>query len=128
MLEQGSADIVALLEKALAEAGDDPVLRGQVLSYIAENEAVVEVREVARADDRATEAVALSKQGSPDDQRLALNTLTWTQALRGRPVAHLVDGYYSLVHRARLHGPPPRTHRRPAALLARGDRISRARC
>ena len=95
-LEQGSADIVALLEKALAEAGDDPVLRGQVLSYIAENEAVVEVREVARADERATEAVALSKQGSPDDQRLALNTLTWTQALRGRPVAHLVDGYYSL--------------------------------
>ena len=95
-LEQGSADIVALLEKALAEAGDDPVLRGQVLSYIAENDAVVEVREVARADERATEAVALSKQGSPDDQRLALNTLTWTQALRGRPVAHLVDGYYSL--------------------------------
>jgi DNA-binding CsgD family transcriptional regulator len=96
ILEQGSADIVALLEKALAEAGDDPVLRGQVLSYLAENEAVVEVREVARADERATEAVALSKQGSPDDQRLALNTLTWTQAMRGRPVAHLVDGYYSL--------------------------------
>ncbi len=96
VLEQGSADIVALLEKALAEAGDDPVLRGQVLSYLAENDAVVEVREVARADERATEAVALSEQGSPDDQRLASNTLTWTQALRGRPVAHLVERYYSL--------------------------------
>ena len=95
-LEHGSADIVALLEKALAEAGDDPVLRGQVLSYLAENDAVVEVREVARADERATEAVTLSQQGVPDDERLALNTLTWTQALRGRPVAHLVDRYYSL--------------------------------
>ncbi len=96
MLEQGSADIVALLEKALAEAGDDPVLRGQVLSYLAENDAVVEVREVARADERATEAVALSEQGSSDDQRLAVNTLTWTHALRGRPVADLVERYYSL--------------------------------
>ena len=95
-LEHGSADIVALLEKALAEAGDDPVLRGQVLSYLAENDAVVEVREIARADDRATEAVALSQQGTPDDQRLAVNTLTWTQALRGRPVAHLVERYYAL--------------------------------
>ena len=96
ILEQGSADIVALLEKALAQAGDDPVLRGQVLSYLAENDAVVEVREVARADERAAEAVALSEQGSSDDQRLAVNTLTWTQALRGRPVAHLVERYYSL--------------------------------
>jgi DNA-binding CsgD family transcriptional regulator len=96
MLEQGSADIVALLEKALAEAGEDPVLRGQVLSYLAENDAVVEVREVGRADERATEAVALSEQGSPDDQRLAVNTLTWTHALRGQPVADMVERYYSL--------------------------------
>jgi DNA-binding CsgD family transcriptional regulator len=95
-LEQGSADIVALLERALAEAGDDPVLRGQVLSYLAENDAVVVVREIERADDRATEAVTLSQQGTPDDQRLAVNTLTWTQALRGRPVAHLVERYYAL--------------------------------
>ena len=128
MLEQGSAEIVALLEKALAEAGDDPVLRGQVLSYIAENEAVVEVREVARADERATEAVALSKQGSPDDQRLALNTLTWTQALRGRPVAHLVERLLRAVDRACLHGPPPRAHRRAAPRSGAGRSISRAPC
>ena len=38
----------------------------------------------------------LSQQGTPDDQRLAVNTLTWTQALRGRPVAHLVERYYAL--------------------------------
>ena len=95
-LEHGTADIAALLEKALAEAREDPILRGQVLSYLAENDAVVEVRQIARADERAVEAVALSEHGTPDDQRLALNTLTWTQALRGRPVAHLVERYYSL--------------------------------
>ena len=72
------------------------MLRGQVLSYLAENDAVVVVRELARADDRATEAVTLSQQGTPDDQRLAVNTLTWTQAMRGRPVAHLVERYYAL--------------------------------
>jgi DNA-binding CsgD family transcriptional regulator len=96
VLEQGSADIAALLDKALAEAGDDPVLRGQVLSFMAENDAIVEVRGLARADERAIEAVALSEQGSPDDQRLALNTLVWTQALRGRPVDEVIKRYYAL--------------------------------
>jgi DNA-binding CsgD family transcriptional regulator len=96
ILEHGSADIAELLDKALAEAGDDPVLRGQVLSFMAENDAIVEVRGLALADARATEAVTLSEQGSPDDQRLALNTLVWTQALRGSSVEHLIERYYAL--------------------------------
>ena len=57
----GNDEIIALLEKALAEAGDDPRLRGLVLSYLAENDAVVEVACVERADERAAEAVALSE-------------------------------------------------------------------
>ena len=93
---RGNADIRGLLEKALAEAGDDPTLRAQVLPFLAEHEAVDEVRHVARADDRATEAVALSELGSADDQALAVHSLTWTQALRGRPVAHLVERYHAL--------------------------------
>ncbi len=93
---RGNADILSLLEKALAEAGDDPLLRGLVLPHLAENEAVNEVRQVARADERATEAVALSEQGSADDQALAVHSLTWTQALRGQPVAHLIERYYAL--------------------------------
>jgi DNA-binding CsgD family transcriptional regulator len=93
---RGNADIRGLLEKALAEAGDDPTLRAQVLPFLAEHEAVDEVRQVARADDRATEAVALSELGSADDQALAVHSLTWTQALRGRPVAHLVERYHAL--------------------------------
>jgi len=93
---QGNADILALLEKALAEAGDDPLLRAQVLPHLAENEAVNQVRQVARADERANEAVALSEHGSADDQALAVHSFTWTQALRGRPVAHLIERYYAL--------------------------------
>ena len=73
------------------------MLRGQVLSYLAENDAVVEVRQLARADDRATEAVALQPAGQPPTtSALAVNSLTWTQALRGRPVAHLVERYHAL--------------------------------
>jgi DNA-binding CsgD family transcriptional regulator len=93
---EGSEHIVSLLQSALAEAGDDPHLRGLVLSLLAENDAVVEVRELERADERALEAVALSEHGSTDDQRLAVNTLIWTQALRGRPVAHLIERYHAL--------------------------------
>jgi DNA-binding CsgD family transcriptional regulator len=96
MLEHGSADIAELLDKALAEAGDDPALRGQVLSFMAENDAIVEVRGLSLADARASEAVALSAQGTSDDQRLALNTLVWTQAMCGRPVDHLIERYYAL--------------------------------
>ena len=116
---RGNADIRGLLEKALAEAGDDPTLRAQVLPFLAEHEAVDEVRQLARADDRATEAVALSELGSADDQALAVHSLTWTQALRGRPVAHLVERYHALTPQRVLHGPAPRTRGRAAADLAR---------
>jgi DNA-binding CsgD family transcriptional regulator len=51
---------------------------------------------VARADERATEAVVLSALGSADVQALAVHSLTWTQVLRGRPVAHLVERYHVL--------------------------------
>jgi DNA-binding CsgD family transcriptional regulator len=67
-----------------------------VLPHLAENEAVNEVRQVARADERAAEAVALSEHGSADDQALAVHSFTWTQALRGRPVAHLIERYHAL--------------------------------
>jgi DNA-binding CsgD family transcriptional regulator len=93
---RGDANILALLEKALAEAGDDPLLRCQVLPYLAEHEAVNRIRQVARANERASEAVALSEHGSADDQALAIHSYTWTQALRGRPVAHLVERYNAL--------------------------------
>lgn len=106
---EGNADILHLLEKALADAGDDQPLRGRVLARLAENEAVIEVRRVAGADARATEAVAACELGGPDEQRLAVYTLAWTRALRGRPVAHLAEMYDALsTDPAFLSGNPTR--------------------
>jgi DNA-binding CsgD family transcriptional regulator len=80
-------DILELLQRALDESGDDASLRLRVLCHLAENEAVIEVRNVALADARAREAVAASATGTADDQRLALYTQVWTGALSGRAVA-----------------------------------------
>jgi DNA-binding CsgD family transcriptional regulator len=106
---EGNADILQLLKKALADAGDEQPLRGRVLARLAENEAVIEVRQVARADERAAEAVAACEMGGPDERRLAVYTLAWTQALRGRPVAHLAEMYDALsTDPAFLSGNPTR--------------------
>jgi DNA-binding CsgD family transcriptional regulator len=90
---RGNDDILVLLQRALDEAGDDHALRLRVLSHLAENEAVIEVRNVAVADARAAEAVVASASGSAGGQRLALYTRIWTSALRGRPLDDLLERY-----------------------------------
>ncbi len=84
-------DIRAHLEAALVEAGDDDGLRAQVLVELAENDAVVRVEQIERAEQRAAEAVASG--GGTDAQRHALTALAWTRALRGSPVADLSEAY-----------------------------------
>ncbi|HYO33609.1 MAG TPA: LuxR family transcriptional regulator [Nocardioidaceae bacterium] len=93
---QGNDDIRRLFEEALVEAGDDQLLRARVLAHLAENEAVIEVRQVARADDRATESVERCPPGHPDDEKIAVYTAAWTRALRGEPIAHLAERYDAL--------------------------------
>ena len=92
----GNDDILALLQRALDEAGDDHALRLRVLCHLAENEAVIEVRNVTVADGRAAEAVEASASGSGGAQRLALYTRVWTSALRGRPLDDLLERYEAL--------------------------------
>jgi DNA-binding CsgD family transcriptional regulator len=91
----GNKEIRTHLEHALAEAGDDQLLRGRVLCFLAENEAVIQVRDIAHADARAAEARAYSEQGDAADQRQALYALVWTRALRGRPVGELVQEFHA---------------------------------
>jgi DNA-binding CsgD family transcriptional regulator len=91
---RGNDDIRAHLDAALEAAGDDPALRAQVLVEMAENDAVVRVEQVARAELRAEEALAAGVQG--DAHRHALTALTWTRALRGRPVDDLCATYRRL--------------------------------
>ncbi|WP_210438436.1 helix-turn-helix transcriptional regulator [Nocardioides xinjiangensis] len=92
----GNDDILRHLQQALDEAGDDSGLRLRVLCHLAENEAVIEVRNVEVADRKAAEAVAASAAGSAGDQRLALYTRVWTSALRGRPLDGLLERYEAL--------------------------------
>ena len=60
-------DIRQFLEQALAEAGDDRHLRAPVLAELAENEAAITVAQIARAEERAVEAVDSLGQDRPDD-------------------------------------------------------------
>ena len=86
-------DILALLEKALAEAGDDPLLRAQVLPHLAENEAVNAVRQVARADERAAEAVALGGTAAPTTTRSPSTRSPGPRRCVGGPSTHLIERY-----------------------------------
>lgn len=103
----GNDGIRRHLDLALAHAGDDPGLRAQVLVELAENDAVVAVTQVGRADDRAAEAVALG--GAPDAHRHALTALAWTSALRGRAVDDLCRRHRALSeHRVTVAQRPER--------------------
>jgi DNA-binding CsgD family transcriptional regulator len=89
-------DIRLLMERALAEAGDNRELRGPVLAELAENEAVVTVLGISRAERRAAEAVECCGPDRPGDRRLALSALTWCRALGGQPVGALSEEYHAL--------------------------------
>ncbi|GAA2132353.1 AAA family ATPase [Nocardioides bigeumensis] len=105
----GNAEITALHAKALEEAGDIQPCRGRAQSFLAENVAVIQVRDIAESDRLAAEAVADSEDGDAEDQRLALYTRSWTQALRGQPVDHLVERFEELAgHRGYLARYPQR--------------------
>jgi DNA-binding CsgD family transcriptional regulator len=91
---RGNDDIRAHLEAALEEAGDDDGLRAQVLVELAENDAVVRVEQVERAERWAAEAVDAG--GATDAHRHAVTALAWARALRGSPVADLSEAYRAL--------------------------------
>lgn len=92
---RGNADLRSLLERALAEAGDDPRLRSPVLAELAENDGVIRVVALPRAEEHATEALE-GAGDSTEDRRSGLYALSWTRALRGRPVDEIVEEHRSL--------------------------------
>jgi DNA-binding CsgD family transcriptional regulator len=89
-------EIRQFLAKALAEAGDDRHLRAPVLAELAENDVAITVAQVARAEERAAEAVESLGQDRPDHLRRALAALAWTRALGGQPVDDLSERYQAL--------------------------------
>ena len=89
-------DIRRLMQRALAEAGDDPQLRAPVLAELSRDQAVISVLDVPGADRGAEEALAAAAGGPADDHQLALTALAWTRALRGRPVDDLCEQHRAL--------------------------------
>jgi DNA-binding CsgD family transcriptional regulator len=93
---QNKGDNRRLLERALTEAGTDHQLRAPVLAELAEYQAVIEVANIAQAQEWATDALGSSSPHRLADQRFALYTLTWTRALGGHPIAELLERYHTL--------------------------------
>jgi len=84
-----------LLDRALAEAGDEPVLQARVLTVQAFNQAVNRVQRLDEALDRAEAAARLSEAGGADPvaEIEVLGNLMWVRQLRGAPVDDLLPRY-----------------------------------
>jgi DNA-binding CsgD family transcriptional regulator len=79
----------ALIERALAEAGDDPVLRAHVLAVQADTAAAVSLTRIREAEAWALEALPNARLAGPDVEQLALYALAWTRSFSGRPIDDL---------------------------------------
>jgi DNA-binding CsgD family transcriptional regulator len=86
-------DIVAYLERALAESGRDARLRASVLAEISTNDAVARVQRVRQAEERALEAVETGRAAGPEVERAALYALAWARSLRGRAIEDVCERY-----------------------------------
>jgi DNA-binding CsgD family transcriptional regulator len=95
---QDNDEIRRHMDDALAASAGDVQLRAQVLMEIAENEAVIRVEQIPRADAWAREAletVDALEAVNPKLERHALYTVAWTRALRGEPVDDLCERFVS---------------------------------
>ena len=79
-------DHEAYLEQALAESGDDPVLRAHVLGKMAINATACCAGQVRDAEAWALEALPVAPAAGPDVERFALHGLAWARALSGKPI------------------------------------------
>ena len=83
--------VSALLQQALEEAGDDPVLRSRILSDLAW--VALDTCELRGASERGRAAVELAEAAGDDDHglRLSLSILAMAAFLVGRPHEELLD-------------------------------------
>ncbi|MGH3031076.1 MAG: LuxR C-terminal-related transcriptional regulator [Gaiellaceae bacterium] len=90
------ADHQRHFELALAESGDDPVLRAQVLAKQAIHTAAACLERIGDAEAWAVEALSAARLAGPDVERLALSGLAWARSLRGRPIDDLCERFDSV--------------------------------
>lgn len=82
-------DHVALLERALAEGGDDPEVRADALTSMALMLAVAAVERIDEAERLAREALLAARAAGPEVEVRALPALAWSLVLQGRPLSEL---------------------------------------
>jgi DNA-binding CsgD family transcriptional regulator len=80
-------------ELALAESGNDPVLRAQVLAKMAIHTAAACIERIADAEAWALQALPPASRAGPEIERLALNALAWARSLRGQPIDDVCERF-----------------------------------
>jgi DNA-binding NarL/FixJ family response regulator len=90
---EGNDDVRRYLERALAETGNDVGLRISVLAELAVNDALAGVERIREAEAWAAEALPAARRAGLEVERLVLYVLSWTRALRGRPVDDLCNRF-----------------------------------
>jgi DNA-binding CsgD family transcriptional regulator len=95
-LIRSDEDIERYYERALVESRSDPVLHATLLLRRAQNMAVHGVARIAEADAWAEEALPLSRRAGPDAERVVLDGLAWTRALRGRPIDDVCERFRAI--------------------------------
>ena len=105
---------------ALAEGGDDAEVRSLVLAKKAGYTAAGAVSQIRQAETWALEALSARHGGGAEVERLALDALSWTRSLSGRPIDDLVERFAETSEAASFIAESPA---RVAAqrLLWRGD-------
>ena len=116
---QDNGDIRRLLDLALSEAGDDDRLRAPVLARLATNQAVIGVSDIAGARGRASRSLSTGDLDA-EEERLAINALSWIQALAGESIEELCHRHHAVgAGRALLALSPERV--RGQQLVWRGE-------
>ena len=109
---------MARVDRALAEAGDDPALRARVLAFRALSTAAEGVERIRDAEAWALEALP---------ELDAIRALGWARALRGRDLGEVCALFREHARAGRAARRRARAARGAAALVARGDRAGAGR-
>ena len=88
---QSVADYRDHLERALAEARDDPGLRARIVAKL--SSAVIAVERIPEAEAQLADVLPAARRAGPDVERPVLFALAWARALRGRPVDDLCERF-----------------------------------
>jgi DNA-binding CsgD family transcriptional regulator len=101
LLADGAAsfdEFDAHLVRAFGEAGADPLLRAPILALRADAVALARVERIAETEAWALEALA-ARAIEPAVAQLALNSLGWARALRGRQIDELGTRDHAIAER-----------------------------